>query len=291
MVSLGPLTPLPADYLYPASNDSLYPDNKKFRESYANLKTDPEKLNAGGKWWSMFELMKYWHSGILPEMADSNFINFAIDFTAPALSRNSKLKADVDTALLSGIQNLSTNINRLVSEGKLKAAQNLVEVSTANTANRFGVMGQPQGPGPGQPPQGQGQGQGNNGPSSLDTLESLLAPKNIENECINDFSKLLLNSTERFFITDAKKGHLALSNSLPAVAPVDPMVGTNPPPANLNMPGANLNMPGANLNMPGVNLNMPQNNQTNVGGTRRKFKRGVKGKRKNRKYKTKKRRY
>jgi hypothetical protein len=195
---LGPLTPLPGEYIYPNSDDKSKENLAKY-----NAMSDDDKLANGGKWWSMFDLMKFFHSGFLPEHSDTNFINFEIDFTSPELKRaevtDPTLKQEVYSSMTPGLQELSSKLLRLIAEMKVAATTNVAAA------------------------QSQGLGIGRRGGSKKnrklkggegETIDMLLDPMKLEEECLKDLFRIKLNSRNRIFITDSKPGKLALVDIL-----------------------------------------------------------------------------
>jgi hypothetical protein len=228
---LGPLTPLPGEYLYPDSDDA----SKKRLETY-NALSDADKLNRGGKWWSMFDLMKYFHSGILPEHGDTNFINFEIDFTSPELKRaestDPTLKQEVMSSMTPGLQELSSKLLKQIADMKVAATTNVAAATSQGLMGRMGMGQQPQAPVQGGSKKKKTKG------GAIETIEDLLNPMKLEEECLKDLFRIKLNSRNRIFITDSKKGSLALVETLhlpkaadiPDVLP-DVPPAQNPPPA------------------------------------------------------------
>ena len=51
-------------------------------------KNNPEELKQRYKWWSMHDIMKFYHSGLIPKENDANFFPYKIDLTAPELLQN-----------------------------------------------------------------------------------------------------------------------------------------------------------------------------------------------------------
>ena len=113
---LSNLTPLPGKYLFPKDNNAA--------SEYDKL-PDAEKFAKGGKWWSMYDLMQEFHSGIMTEQNDSNFFEFEIDFTSPHLRISTitdpNLSQEVNNTMTSGLQNLATKIQGLISKLQLEA--------------------------------------------------------------------------------------------------------------------------------------------------------------------------
>jgi hypothetical protein len=227
---LGELTPLPPDYLYPNDENS--------RKIYEKL-TIPDQLNSGGKWWSMYDLMKYFHSGFLPEEGDSNYIRYEIDLTAPelknAMSTDPNLKSTVDTSMMTGLTKLSGQLLGQVAKAKQMATESVAAATSSGlglSVRRGGkrkswrggddTMQQGMMMQPGMMQQGMMQPED---PSA--EIAKLLKPENLEQECLNDVFQILFNSRNRIFITDSKPGSLALVSTL-GIPPQPPITG---PPA------------------------------------------------------------
>jgi hypothetical protein len=228
---LGPLTPLPSDYLYPGKDDA----SEKLRKEYDALPDDTARLNKGGKWWNMYDLMKYFHSGIMPELSDVNYINYEIDFTAPELKRAASadpaLANEVNSSMTPGLQALSSKIQTLISQQQLAASKAALETTTsAITRPRSG--GKRKGKTGGANPPGAAAAADAGVPPGVisppaaviaappaagvapaaapvapvqETVDSLISVANLEAECLRDLFRVKLNSNNRIFITDASK--------------------------------------------------------------------------------------
>jgi hypothetical protein len=235
MSRLGELTPLPADYLYPGDEAS--------QKIYEKLSL-AEKLNENvcGKWWSMYDLMKYFHSGFMPEEGETNYIRYEIDLTAPelrhAMSSDPNLKSSVDTSMMTGLTKLSGQLLGQVAKAKQMATESVAAATSSglglsvrrggakkkwrggDNMMQQGMMMQPQGMM--MQPQGMMQPE-----DPTAQIAELLKPENLEKECLNDVFQILFNSRNRIFITDSKPGNLALVSSL-GIPPQPPLTG---PPA------------------------------------------------------------
>jgi hypothetical protein len=77
------------------------PEQKLFDEI---KEKNPEEFNQRYKWWSMYDIMKFYGSGLIPKVNAANFFPFKIDLTSPELSQNKFRDADLvhgfDTAMM-----------------------------------------------------------------------------------------------------------------------------------------------------------------------------------------------
>ena len=228
------LTPLPADY--------VFPDDTASQEIYEKM-SPADRLNNGGKWWSMYDLMKFFHSGFLPENGETNFIRYEIDLTAPELtaskSTDPNLSTEVNTNMLNGLNKLSSQIVTKLAEVKNQATNAAAAAATSGLGLAARI---PQGPGGGgkskknkwggddplpppygapsppppygapPPPPGYGAPPPPTDPGSQ--ITALVSAENLEKECLSDLFSILFNSRNRIFITDSKPGSLGLVSTL-----------------------------------------------------------------------------
>jgi hypothetical protein len=213
------LTPLPADY--------VFPDDTASQEIYEKM-SPADRLNNGGKWWSMYDLMKFFHSGFLPENGETNFIRYEIDLTAPELtsskSTDPNLPNEVNSNMLNGLNKLSSEIVTKLAEVKNQATNAAAAAATSglglaaripvsgggkNKKNKWG--GDPTPP-YGAPPPPYGAPPPPTDPGSQ--ITALVSAENLEKECLNDLFSILFNSRNRIFITDSKPGTLGLVSTL-----------------------------------------------------------------------------
>jgi len=77
------------------------PEQKMFDEI---KEKNPEEFKQRYKWWSMYDIMKFYGSGLIPKVNAANFFPFKIDLTSPELSQNKYRDADLvhgfDTAMM-----------------------------------------------------------------------------------------------------------------------------------------------------------------------------------------------
>ena len=207
---LANLTPLPGNYLYPKDNAKA--------EAYDKLPSDEAKFKEGGKWWSMYDLMKYFHSGLLPEHSDANYFNFEIDFTSPhmkvAAVTDPNMVQELNSTMTTGLQTLASNVQNLISQLQVEANSAMVGLTTSALARpRGGSKGKKNRRG----------GEGEVPPmaaapapaiSTADKIKNLLSAENLEVECLKDIYRVKLNTWDRIFITNGKKNSLGLSDTL-----------------------------------------------------------------------------
>ncbi len=68
------------------------PEQKMFDEI---KEKNPEEHAQRYKWWSMYDIMKFYGSGLIPKANAANFFPFKIDLTAPGLLQNKYRDADL----------------------------------------------------------------------------------------------------------------------------------------------------------------------------------------------------
>jgi len=222
------LTPLPG-YL-------LYPDDTKLAEEYDKLPENVRLNERDGKHWSMYQLMDYFHSGLIPEHSKTNYFEFEIDFTSPHLRISSvddpNMVQELHSTMTTGLQSLATKIQGLISKLQVEGSTNALKL-TQDAMNRP-VRG-----GKGKKIRG-GVGEADAAaaaaaapapaaPAALpaaapalpaapvDTVSqitALLSPSGLEAECLQDLFRVKLNTWDRIFITNAKKNNLPLASVL-----------------------------------------------------------------------------
>ena len=214
---LSNLTPLPGKLRYPNDSDKA--------KAYDALPTDQDRLNDDGKWWSMYQIMKHFHSGIVPEHNDSNYFDFEIDFTSSHLRvagiDDPNMVSEVNSTMTNGLQSLSSKIQSLLAQIQVEAANKAMAASTA------GILARPTG-GRNKKKQRGGFDPMNPGAAAAaapvttaQQLTDLVAPINLEKECFRDLFRIKLNTWDRIFILSAKDGKLPLASALALVKPED----------------------------------------------------------------------
>jgi len=189
------LTPLPAEYLYPGTDDA----SKKSREAYEKS----DKLNNGGKWWSMYDLMRYFHSGFLPEEGDSNFIKFELDLTKPELKLASlldpKLQQEIDAKINPLVQDFSSKIQDLISKMREEMTTNVAAAAAQRGAPMLMAKG------------GRHKRIRGGDSDTTNAINELVDPMNLKTFILNSISGLEFTSLDRIFITNSVKGQLELA--------------------------------------------------------------------------------
>jgi len=250
---------------------------------YDQFKDNKPELAKRFTWWSMHDLMKYFHSGLMTKENDANMFSFSIDLTSPELAANSARNPQLLSGLNTAMNNLSKITNEIsndFNDAKAENAKQLNETVLSATQRRGG---------------------GKNGKKKwgggVNIIEKYSADK-LKTECLNDLKMDPFGSRDRIFIvdgilptvTEALKNQVAApadAPGAPAAAPgaagpiagLAPAAGLTPAAAAAGLaPGAA--MPGAVMPIAGVTTSV-----TSVGGRRRTRK----GRRSGKKMKTHKR--
>ncbi len=216
------LTPLPGNL--------LYPDDTKMAEEYDKLPENVRLNERDGKHWSMYQLMKFFHSGILPEHSDANYFEFEIDFTSPHLRISSiddpNMVQELHSTMTTGLQSLASKIQGLIGKLQVESSTKALEISqNAINSRRVGGKKNKRGGAEGDPPLAAPAPPAAPAPlaapappaAPLDTaaqLTALLSPSGLEAECLQDLFRVKLNTWDRIFITNGKKNNLPLSSVL-----------------------------------------------------------------------------
>ena len=212
--------PLPAEYLFPGDA------NSSARKSYENM-SQSDKIINGGKLWSMYDLMKYFHSGFMPTNNDANYIEYEIDFTQGDIAGESKTDPImvnlVKTKLLEAFQPLSSKVeSQFASDKSAILAEQTGILSKAVMSSRVGgaefdgnnqyvqqPMQQMQ-----QPMQQMQQLVPAIGAMFNGNSQSILSPESLTNRCLTSIGGITFNSLNRIFVTRTFA-------SLPLVAAMD----------------------------------------------------------------------
>jgi hypothetical protein len=225
------------------------------------------------KWWSMHDIMKYYHTGLLTLENDANIFAFRIDLTAPELAQNkfrdNGLSTGLETAMLS-LNDVTNAIPQVITSTREKLITQQQETTMNATMRRGGKKGIKKG--------GAFVITPNVNDPAFTPAEAFSAIK-IKNECMNDLEKDIFNSRNRIFVVDGKLPTYtppALDALKAAEKNLEDEIARTAamPPPGAPMPGAP--MPG--LALPGMGTPMQ------VGGRRRKtrklrnHRRGKKGK-------------
>ena len=153
------------------------------------------------KWWSMHDLMKYYHNGLLTLENDANIFAFRIDLTAPELTQNkfrdSGLGTGLDTAMMS-LNDVTNAISQVITGTREKLITQQQETTMNATMRRGGKK---------KGKKTQKGGVFDIVPSFIDpafTPSEAFSAKKLKNECMNDLEKDIFNSRNRIFVVDGK---------------------------------------------------------------------------------------
>ncbi len=227
--------PLPAEYLFP---DAINADAKK---AYSNMSLT-DKLINGGKLWSMYDLMRYYHSGFMPTNNDANYIEYEIDFTHNDIAGEAKgdplMINQVKTKLLESFQPLSSAVETQYAKNKtdiVTQQSGLLATSLTQQRRGGGYSGgglydnmemQPQQQQMQMQPQQQ-QMQMQQPPPDMFSggPQSILSPEYLTDRCLTSIGGITFNSLNRIFVTrtfvslplvesmDGKPIHLTLAET------------------------------------------------------------------------------
>jgi hypothetical protein len=153
------------------------------------------------KWWSMHDIMKYYHSGFIPLENDANIFAFRIDLTAPELIQNKYRDNGLGSSLESAMMNLNNVTNAIAqvfTDTKNKLITQQQETTMNATMRRGGKKGSRK----------------IKGGDSFQVIPNLNDPafsiteafssQKLKNECLNDLEKDIFNSRNRIFVVDGK---------------------------------------------------------------------------------------
>ena len=93
------------------------PEQKMFDEI---KEKNPEEHAQRYKWWSMYDIMKFYGSGLIPKANAANFFPFKIDLTAPGLLQNKYRDADLVNGFNVAMNKL-TNVSAAITDYYNKA--------------------------------------------------------------------------------------------------------------------------------------------------------------------------
>ena len=103
---------------------------------------NPEELKERYKWWSMYDIMKFYGSGFIPKVNAANFFPFKIDLTAPELLQNKYRDVDLVNGFdlaMSKLNDLSAAITDYYNQAQAKWTKETAEVTlSAATKSRGG---------------------------------------------------------------------------------------------------------------------------------------------------------
>ena len=150
------------------------------------------------KWWSMHDIMKYYHSGFIPLENDANIFGFRIDLTAPELLQNkfrdNGLGSSLDTAMMN-LNDVTNAIAQTITSTREKLINQQQETTLNATMRRNGGKKSKKG------------GAFEIKPAINDpafSASEAFSSQKLKNECMNDLEKDIFNSRNRIFVVDGK---------------------------------------------------------------------------------------
>ena len=222
----------------PISTPMLIPKDilsEQEQKLYEQFKGNAPELEKRFKWWSMHDLMKYFHSGLMTKENDANMFSFQIDLTAPELeanaARNPQLLSSLNTAMsnLSVITNeISADFSALQSETSNKLTQTVLDATSRKSGGNWKKSKKGGAP----------------------NFAEKFSADRLKKECLNDLKTDTFGSRDRIFVVDGllPLASEELKNQIaapvvaqpPAVVPGAPLLPGAPP-----LPGAPAAAPGA----------------------------------------------
>ena len=148
------------------------------------------------KWWSMHDIMSYYHSGFIPLENNANIFAFRIDLTSPELLQNKYRDNGLGTGLETAMMNLN-DVTNAIAQTITSTREKLItqqQETTLNATMRRGGKKQKGGIFELKP--------AINDPM-FSPSEAFSAQK-LKNECMNDLEKDIFNSRNRIFVVDGK---------------------------------------------------------------------------------------
>ena len=102
---------------------------------------NPEELKHRYKWWSMYDIMKFYGSGLIPKANAANFFPFKIDLTAPGLLQNKYRDADLVNGFevaMTKLNEVSNSIADYYNQANANWSKQTTEVALSRPATRGG---------------------------------------------------------------------------------------------------------------------------------------------------------
>jgi hypothetical protein len=150
------------------------------------------------KWWSMHDIMSYYHSGFIPLENNANIFAFRIDLTSPELLQNKYRDNGLGTGLETAMMNLN-DVTNAIAQTITSTREKLITQQQETTLNATIRRG--------------GKGKKQKGgifelkPAITDPAFSpseAFSAQKLKNECMNDLEKDIFNSRNRIFVVDGK---------------------------------------------------------------------------------------
>jgi len=114
------------------------PEQKMFDEVKEN---NPEEHKQRYKWWSMYDIMKFYGSGLIPKVNAANFFPFKIDLTAPELLQNKYRDPDLVNGFevaMSKLNELSSSIADYYNQAQAKWTKETAAVTLSAATSKGG---------------------------------------------------------------------------------------------------------------------------------------------------------
>ena len=186
---------------------------------YDQFKDNKAELEKRFTWWSMHDLMKYFHSGLMTKENDANMFSFSIDLTMSELRANSTRNPQLLTGLNTAMGNLNkitTEISTVFNDAKAENAKQMNETVLNATLPRS--------------QRGGGKYKKTRGGDPPVNIAEKFSADRLKNECLNDLKLDTFGSRDRFFIvdgnlptvTDALKNQVAAPAEAPGAAAAAP---------------------------------------------------------------------
>jgi hypothetical protein len=193
---------------------------------FEKYKDQPAELEKRYTWWSMHDLMKYFHDGFLTLENDANMFSFQIDLTAPELLANSNRNPQLLSSLNTAMNNLQKITNEILTEFNAAQSANAAQ-STQMVLNSTARRG--------------GKKKYKLRGGDLPNISDKFSADRIKKECLNDLKLDTFSSRDRIFIVDGNLPVVteALKSQIAApAAPEAPVVLAAPPVAPMVAPAA-----------------------------------------------------
>ncbi len=156
---------------------------------FDQFEKNPAELEKRFKWWSMHDLMKHFHSGLMTIENDANMFSFVIDLTAPELAANSLRNPQLLSSLNTAMANLSKVTNEISGD--------FTQLKEANAAQSTKMVLNATSRGPVQTGGGRKKYKG----GDVNISEKYSATR-LKMECLNDLALDPFGSRDRIFIVD-----------------------------------------------------------------------------------------
>ena len=171
--------------------DILSAEEQKY---YDTLKDKPVELEKRFKWWSMHDLMEYYHSGLMTKENKSNMFSYKIDLTGPELeinsARNPQLISNLNTAM-GNLTKVTGEISKAFVDQQSTAATSLQQSTLSAVMKKGGKNSNTN----------KKNKQTNKRGGAVD-IATLFSGDRLKTECLNDLVLDTFNSRDRIFIVD-----------------------------------------------------------------------------------------